>query len=259
MPICSRCSRRGGRPGSHGYREGAVASPRACRICQLRNRLGYHRVLPVPFACRMGGFHGLSRMRPAIHPLPMHTGSTSPEPCRASCRWHRPHRAHPSIPKAPVSLRRMFSRVQPAHLRFVAGDRMVPGHHPSRNSGAVFGMKANNDYQWLRRIHRYWILPAEMVSTALFIAALSSVVLLSLIGARQIVPSILCALLPASFIAGMLHHFVFYRAIRCPDCGHNPTRYKNGRNMPVKTAWKRLRDMESCPICSGSPDEPSVS
>jgi hypothetical protein len=114
------------------------------------------------------------------------------------------------------------------------------------------------DYRWLRSIHRYWILPAERVSTALLFAALLSAVVLSLFGARQMAALTLGALLAASFIAAMIQHFLFYRAIRCPNCGHNPTHYKNGKNIPTKTAWKRLQGMESCPVCSGSPSEPDV-
>ena len=119
-------------------------------------------------------------------------------------------------------------------------------------------LKPSKDYQWLRSIHRYWILPAEMVATVLLIAALLAAVFLSLLGARQLVASTFGGLLVASFAAAMIQHFLFYRLIRCPTCGHNPTRYKNGKNIPTATAWKHLRDMQSCPLCHGNANEPNV-
>ena len=115
----------------------------------------------------------------------------------------------------------------------------------------AFSVKPSSDYLWLRSIRRYWILPAEMVSTVLLFIGLFIAVALPLFGARQIVPQTLGAFLIASFATHFIQYFLFYRAIRCPICVYNPTRYKNGKNIPTKTAWKRLEVMESCPACNG--------
>jgi hypothetical protein len=113
-------------------------------------------------------------------------------------------------------------------------------------------VKTSNDYRWLRSIHRYWILQAETVSILLFIAAFTLAPVLSFLDVEHLVGWTFGGLLLASFLAALTQHFLFYRAIRCPICGFNPTRHKNGKNLPRKTAWKRLASMDNCPSCHGN-------
>ena len=53
----------------------------------------------------------------------------------------------------------------------------------------------------------------------------------------------------ALFVVTLAHHFAFFTFIRCPHCGLNPTRTKQGKKMNVKTVWRRLERYESCPRC----------
>ena len=115
-------------------------------------------------------------------------------------------------------------------------------------------VKSGIEYRWLRSIHRYWILPLELISTLLLVAAVMSAICLPLLGLDRLVLAVVGVLLAASITLLTVYHFLFYRAIRCSDCGYNPTRYKNGKNLPKNTAWKRLSGLERCPACAGDPD-----
>jgi len=114
-------------------------------------------------------------------------------------------------------------------------------------------MSETNSYSWVRSIRRYWILPLELVPVAFLVfAAFAGVV-------RVFAPESLGV--GASYAAGgalalglvvaFAQHFLFYSAIRCPKCGHNPTKYQNGKNLPTKTAWKKLSGMTACTACGG--------
>jgi len=115
-------------------------------------------------------------------------------------------------------------------------------------------VKTSKNYRWLRGIHRYWILQAEIVWLLLFIAAFALAPTLALFDAEHLVGWTFGGLLVASFLAAVIQHFFFYRAIRCPKCGYNPTRHKDGTNLPRKTALKRLAEMDSCPSCKAHRD-----
>jgi hypothetical protein len=104
------------------------------------------------------------------------------------------------------------------------------------------------DYEWLRGIHRYWILPLEIASTVLLIAIPVSAFVFWLAGLGDH-SATAAALLAASFGIALVHHLAFYHLIRCPKCGHNPTKYKNGKKIPRNAAWKRLSNYDACPKC----------
>lgn len=37
----------------------------------------------------------------------------------------------------------------------------------------------------------------------------------------------------SSFTFAILHHFEVYNLVRCPECGENLAKFKNGKNIPI--------------------------
>jgi hypothetical protein len=101
-------------------------------------------------------------LQPACHSLSMHSSSTTSEHHRGFFRWHHPSRSHPTIAEASVSLRRVFSGVQSAHLWFLACSRMVLRHCPSRHRWS------NNPTKRLasREVSHRWVLKIPAASSS---------------------------------------------------------------------------------------------
>jgi rubredoxin len=89
-----------------------------------------------------------------------------------------------------------------------------------------------------------------MVSTAFLLGIVPALLLLKLFGRTDLLGSAASVFLVVSLVLALLQHYAFYNLIRCPMCSYNPTKFKNGKNMPVKTAWSKLRAYEVCPNCT---------
>jgi len=115
-------------------------------------------------------------------------------------------------------------------------------------------MTAATEYVWSKSIGRYWILKLEIVPTIFLVLAIAAATVWAFAPqpAGGIGSYVAGASVATSFLVAMIQHFLFYRAIRCPRCGHNPNRYKNGKNLPTKTAWKNLASMTECPACGAT-------
>jgi hypothetical protein len=110
-------------------------------------------------------------------------------------------------------------------------------------------MNAPKGFQWLRKIHRYWILPIEGVARILLILGVLLALLAGWIFNGSMMGTVFGVFLGLGFAATLIQYFLFYGMIRCPKCGHNPTKYKNGKNKPRNTACKHLHGLERCPAC----------
>jgi hypothetical protein len=90
-----------------------------------------------------------------------------------------------------------------------------------------------------------------MEAVAHYLAAVSLPVGLAmvLLGARRWAGATTVLTFGVAFVVALVQRGLFYRAIRCPRCGHNPNRFKNGKNVPVKAAWTRLAPLTVCPQC----------
>jgi hypothetical protein len=103
--------------------------------------------------------------------------------------------------------------------------------------------------RWLRSIGKYWILSSELAPNILLVGAFLGMFICFAIGQKNAGLTVFVVLISTSFIATAIQYHLFYHFIRCPRCGYNPTRYKNGKNIPTKTVYKRLQDLEYCPAC----------
>ena len=52
------------------------------------------------------------------------------------------------------------------------------------------------------------------------------------------------------FFLGISSDIMIYYLVKCPKCGHNPTRKRDGGKMNSRMMWGRLKKMESCPSCN---------
>jgi len=95
----------------------------------------------------------------------------------------------------------------------------------------------------------------ELVGRLLFVAAFVVPGIIYLLGFRGWLWIVGVSLVALSFVLEMSHYFALYYIVRCPRCGHNPTRCKNGKHVGTNTVWKRLRTMAACPQCSAPAKE----
>jgi hypothetical protein len=105
-------------------------------------------------------------------------------------------------------------------------------------------------FKWVRSIGRAWILALDPIERISFLAAFALPLALHFLGFGDWVLGLGLSLLGLSFVLVFVGYWTFYRLIVCPHCGHNPTRYKNGRNLPRATARKKLAELEACPACT---------
>ena len=104
---------------------------------------------------------------------------------------------------------------------------------------------------WIRHINRLWVLEAEMLSSAFLVLG----ILVFLAGAflPKSWHGVACGqfLIVASFPVTMLQWWLLYHIVKCPRCGHNPTRTKDKKHKKMGTnlVWSRLRKYETCPEC----------
>ena len=57
------------------------------------------------------------------------------------------------------------------------------------------------------------------------------------------------ALLGLYFLADLLYWWLVFYRIRCPQCGHNPTKRKDGKSASRRYLEGKFRKMTECPEC----------
>lgn len=113
-------------------------------------------------------------------------------------------------------------------------------------------MKALNgkSYPWLEKTGQIWKYDLEGY-IGIFGAIALGLLILSLVASVFIsrVWIIGVSLMLLYLIFGFCSVFVFYYLIRCPVCGHNPTRTANGKWASSIYLEGKFRKMENCPVC----------
>ena len=56
----------------------------------------------------------------------------------------------------------------------------------------------------------------------------------------------------AAALFALSHFVLLFNAIRCPECGFNPTRFKNGRKKPMNRVYRELAPLVVCPACEAA-------
>ena len=56
-----------------------------------------------------------------------------------------------------------------------------------------------------------------------------------------------------SIALSIVHYYSFYALIRCPSCGLNLNRFKNGNRVPMKQAYTQLGNGYGCRHCGWKP------
>ena len=58
-------------------------------------------------------------------------------------------------------------------------------------------------------------------------------------------------------MGGALEMYFIYYTIKCPNCGYNPTRNKNGKWSGEKNLEGKIKKMTECPECKYKGNEPN--
>lgn len=116
-------------------------------------------------------------------------------------------------------------------------------------------MSSNTEphYTWVRSIGRAWIGYLDFTSS---IAMLLGVVFAAAGGMLKVDWLMFAglSLLLVSVCSMVLYWFLFYRFIKCPVCGYNPTRTKDGRKRKNHRATETIISrLSACPKCVKSP------
>ncbi|MBB6096437.1 hypothetical protein HNQ60_005359 [Povalibacter uvarum] len=113
-------------------------------------------------------------------------------------------------------------------------------------------MKALNGkpHPWLQRTGQMWKFDLEGYLGLLGFFSFG-ILLLSLVASIFISRAWLLgvALMSIYLLLGFVSAYVFYYRIRCPKCGHNPTRRKDGKWASSRHVETKLQKMELCPVC----------
>jgi predicted RNA-binding Zn-ribbon protein involved in translation (DUF1610 family) len=122
-------------------------------------------------------------------------------------------------------------------------------------------MSDRQAFPWLARTGQGWKLQAEVWVGLLGFAGLL-LGLLSLLASFVIGPAALWAAGVVWALYGFAHFgalWLKYHRIRCPWCGHNPTReVASGRWLPGEVVHERLAVLELCPSCGYAGPERAV-
>lgn len=144
-----------------------------------------------------------------------------------------------------ASARRLsvVSSTFPARRRLIRNvDTRIEYHFMAAHTTSEF-------HRWTRRLGKRWIYGLEVWSSLGFLLGPL------LLGAGGISKySWLLILRFALLVGGVLfwvaHRFCYYHCIKCPRCGYNPTRTKEGR---IKKNWKatdtQVSKLTNCPKC----------
>jgi DNA-directed RNA polymerase subunit RPC12/RpoP len=100
----------------------------------------------------------------------------------------------------------------------------------------------------LRRLDRQWIPTLQLCARALLVVGLLAACVLALLGLVSL-PVAAGATLAASFLMEMAAHWSLYTLVRCPRCGGNLARFKNGRNVPTEQVYASFERGAPCRHC----------
>lgn len=107
----------------------------------------------------------------------------------------------------------------------------------------------SKSHVWIEKIGKMWILRLEFAAEAGL--PLSLVVIAA--GSFSKGPWLLnlgFVLLALVFVGFFIWSFCYYHFIRCPQCGHNPTRTKEGkRKKNFRASDAQLSKLTHCPKC----------
>lgn len=106
---------------------------------------------------------------------------------------------------------------------------------------------------FVRKINRRWVMVMEMVPATFFLLGFLLIVTGAFIDERIRNVGFACLIFTVSI--AIVQTELFYRLIRCPQCRCNLVRFKNGKRMPVKIAWKKLGKMTCCSQCGFTGDD----
>ncbi|CAN5457722.1 hypothetical protein BH09VER1_BH09VER1_55470 [soil metagenome] len=113
-------------------------------------------------------------------------------------------------------------------------------------------MKALNgkSYPWLEKTGQIW--KYELEGYLGILGAVSLAVLIVSLLASLVVRwawIVGASLMALYFLLGLASILVFYYTIRCPACGYNPTRKKDGKWASTRYLEGVFKKMELCPAC----------
>ena len=97
-------------------------------------------------------------------------------------------------------------------------------------------------------LNKQWVPAIEEFATLFLLVGIFLNFVFAFLGVMELGVGALIGVV-GSFLMGLVYYFCFYLLIKCPECGHVLTKYKNGKNMPMKNAYIALTNCSPCRKC----------
>lgn len=103
---------------------------------------------------------------------------------------------------------------------------------------------------WIDRIGKRYVMSIELTAVLVLLLGIIGGLVVRAFGGNNAYAIVMVVGIIVSFTLEMLGHYLMYNRIKCPKCGANPARFKNGKNRSRNQVYKILKSAESCPVCN---------
>ena len=104
----------------------------------------------------------------------------------------------------------------------------------------------NPSWRWVRLLHRRWVFWFEPLAFALLLLAFGAKTMRVWAGGPWKWELLLVS---GAALTWLVHYLLLFNAIRCDECGYNPTRFSNGRKKTLSKVYRELAPLAVCPAC----------
>lgn len=101
-------------------------------------------------------------------------------------------------------------------------------------------------------LNKSWISNIEDAGIVVLIAGLPLAFVVSLLDLIDL-PVVVGMVFILSFMLTMIHYFCIYHLVKCPSCGQNLSKFKNGKNVPIKQLYNGFKKGAACRHCKWEP------
>jgi len=105
----------------------------------------------------------------------------------------------------------------------------------------------------LASLNKSWISKIESAGIFVLIAGLPLAVIVSFLDLADL-PVATGMILIVSFALTMIHYVCIYNLVKCPSCGQNLSKFKNGKNIPIKQLYNGFKKGAACRHCKWQPN-----
>ncbi|MCG7646992.1 hypothetical protein MHM87_15535 [Alteromonas sp. Cnat3-28] len=100
----------------------------------------------------------------------------------------------------------------------------------------------------LKKLNKSWISHLEGIEIIILPSGIAIAFLLAYLDILEL-PIGAGLTFISSFTSVILHHLAVYNLVRCPECGENLAKFKNGKNIPINQLYNGFAKCSPCKHC----------